>query len=67
MLSTMRSENQYEKKFMPSAMTSMTVMPVCPAKMPPRATISAMRSAINIVVLSEFIGFRLPFFNSLSF
>ena len=65
MRSTMLSENQYEKKFIPTAMMSMMVMPVCPPNTPPRATISAIRSAMSIVVFSVFIASFLLYLSNL--
>src|ERR1700754_2302649 len=50
---TILSENQYEKKFMPSANSSAMNMPRCPPIMPPITMKSAVIAAINIAVLTQ--------------
>ncbi len=53
MRSTILSENQYEKKFMPSAISNAIVMPREPPIMPPIAMNRAVIAAISIAVLTQ--------------
>lgn len=53
MRSTNLSENQYEKKFMPIAITSAIVMPRAPPIMPPITMNNAVIAAISIAVLTQ--------------
>jgi hypothetical protein len=50
---TILSENQYEKKFMPSATRSASIMPRWPPIMPPITMKRAVIAAINIAVLTQ--------------
>ena len=53
MRSTILSENQYEKKFMPSATTSASIMPCDPPIIPPITMKRAVIAAISIAVLNR--------------
>ncbi|WP_253704992.1 hypothetical protein [Burkholderia cenocepacia] len=53
MRSTILSENQYEKKFMPSANSSAIVMPREPPIIPPITMNRAVIAAISIAVLTQ--------------
>ncbi len=50
---TILSENQYEKKFMPSANSSASIMPLRPPIMPPMTMNSAVIAAISMKVLIQ--------------
>ena len=57
---TILSENQYEKKFIPSAMTSAIIMPRDPPIIPPITMKRAVIAAISIAVLTQLNMFDTP-------
>ncbi len=61
MRSTILSENQYEKKFIPSASSNAIVIPRDPPIMPPITMNRAVIAAISIAVLTQLNMFPTPY------